>query len=78
MRKRKLVILCLSDDASHACVLALVGQYFCVHCKYVINLRRIQDLMTGGSDKRPPALSYCYYCLTSPFLKENVWYCVSL
>ena len=34
-------------------------------------LGRIQDLVTGGSDKRPPALSYCYCCLTSPSFKRK-------
>ena len=30
-------------------------------------LGRIQDLVKGDSDKRPPTLSNCYCCLTSPF-----------
>ena len=39
--------------------------------KTLYKLGRIQDLVTGGSDKRPPALSCCYCCLTSPFFKRK-------
>ena len=34
---------------------------------------RIQDLVTGGSDKRPPTLYNCLCYLTSPFSQEKVW-----
>ena len=43
----------------------------------VSTLRRIQD-----SDKRPPTLSNCYCCLTSPFSQEkygqNIYVCFTL
>ena len=41
------------------------------HHKLKLTLGRIQDLVRGGSDKRPPTLSKCYCNLTSPFFRRK-------
>ena len=48
---------------------------------YVQSLGRIQDLVRGGSDKRPQTLSYCYCHLTSPFSTRKImlkYFCFTL
>ena len=34
-------------------------------------LGRIQNLVKGGPDLRPPTLTNCYCCLTSPFFTRK-------
>ena len=49
----------------------------------LLNMGWIQDLVVGGSDKRPLTLSNCYCYLTSPFFTRkkyghNIWVCFTL